>query len=101
MCHVLTKFGDAPIEWSGDTDLDTPVVPANIRVTDDIVTHIKRGHVQSGPITRNPFTEILPAGSSVVVDLNLLVRIISRSSGTGASNVADLSSLSIRKKSAY
>ena len=81
--------------------MDTPVVPANIRVTDDIVTHIKRGHVQSGPITRNPFTEILPAGSSVVVDLNLLVRIVSSGSCARASNVADLSSFSRRKKSAY
>lgn len=77
--QIFAHLRDTAVERDDHTELNTPVVGANIGfrvVRDSVVAHVERRDVESGTVTAHSVAKVLPTALSLLIDLNRLVRIV-------------------------
>ncbi len=77
--EVFAHFGNTAVQRDDHTELNTPVVGANIGlmvVRNGVIAHIKGRDVESGAVATYPVAKILAAALPLLIDLNRLVRIV-------------------------
>ena len=76
---VFAHFGNTAVQRDDHTELNTPVVGANIGlmvIRDRVVAHVKRRDVESGTVAAHSVAKVLPTALPLLIDLNRLVRIV-------------------------
>ena len=77
--QVFAHLRDTAVQRDNHTELNTPVVGANIGlrvVRNSVIAHVKGRDVESGTVAAHSVAKILPTALPLLINLNRLVRVI-------------------------
>ena len=77
--EVFAHFGNTAVQRDDHTELNTPVVGANIGfmvIRNGVIAHIEGRDIESGTVAAHSVAKILPTTLPLLINLDRLVRIV-------------------------